>query len=257
MPGINRENHRMRIIGKRVDINYDKTRAFFESRGGKYREDHPYVTTMYQDHQPQLTDERNHAEIQKIMPFLQLNGDSRILDMGCGIGRWADAIDCEIKEYLGIDFSESLIQIAKERNTRSAFTFTQLSVCDFEGYFRMNHLRPFNRSIIAGVLMYLNDDDVEALFRLFSHILSLGAIVYIREPVGIADRLTLKDFYSEELAHDYHTIYRTADEYKQMLRKNAPDCTITESDFLFDRPVLNNRKETSQYYFLLKREQIK
>ena len=244
----------MRITGEHVDINYDKTKAFFESRGEKYREDHPYVTTMYQDKQPQLTDERNQAEIHKIMPLLQLNKDSRILDMGCGIGRWADAIDCEIQEYLGIDFSERLIQIARQRNTRPNFAFDQLSLCDFGKYYREHKLQPFDRLAIAGVLMYLNDSDVQELFQLFTRILQPGAKVYIREPVGIADRLTLKDFYSEELAHDYHTIYRTADEYRQMLSKNAQACTEMESGFLFEKPILNNRKETSQYYFLLKKE---
>ena len=42
----------MRITGKKVDIDYAKTKNFFEARGEKYREDHPYVTTMYQDRNP-------------------------------------------------------------------------------------------------------------------------------------------------------------------------------------------------------------
>jgi len=246
----------MRIKGEKVDIDYAKTKKFFDSREEKYREDYPYVTTMYQDAHPQLTDERNRAEVSKILPLLQLDENARVLDLGCGVGRWADAIECEITEYFGVDFSAGLIQIARSRNKRHGFRFEQMSVCDFGEYFRAHKMKRFNCLIIAGVLIYLNDSDVEELFRLFSDILAPEALVYMREPVGIQDRLTLKDFYSEELAQDYNTIYRTAGEYRHMLEKNAPDFAVIQADYLFDHPSLNNRKETSQYYYILKKETV-
>lgn len=247
----------MRIKGKKVDLDYSKTREFFDSRENKYNEAHPYVTTMYQDAQPQLTDERNRAEVEKILPLLELDSASRILDLGCGIGRWADAIQCGAAGYLGVDFSRGFIEIAQKRNQKPAFEFVQMSVCDFGAYFRTHGLRPFNRLIAAGILLYLNDSDVEELFRLFPEILEPGAIVYIREPVGIQERLTLKDFFSEELDHDYHTIYRTETEYRAMLKKAAPDFEVLQAGFLFDSPRLNNRQETSQYYYLIKRNTAK
>lgn len=243
----------MRLKKEKIDIDYTKTKEFFDSRDGKYRKNHPYVTTMYQDAHPQLTEARNEAEVGRICPLLQLDKSSRVLDLGCGIGRWADAIDCEIAEYFGVDFSEGLISIARERNTRANFSYETMSICDFGEYFLSHNLKHFNCLIIAGVLVYLNDSDVERLFRLFSDILVPGALIYLRVPVGIQERLTLKDFYSEELAHEYHSIYRTDAEYRKMLEKNAPDFTICQADFLFERPALNNRKETSQYFYILKK----
>lgn len=246
----------MRVKGKKVDIDYSKTRAFFDSREEKYNEEHPYVTTMYQDAHPHLTDERNRAEVEKILPLLELGPTSRILDLGCGIGRWADAIQCSVEGYLGVDFSKGFIEIAQKRNLKSAFEFVQMSVCDFGEYFRAHGLQPFNRLIAAGILIYLNDSDVKALFRLFPEILGPDAIVYMREPVGIQERLTLKDFFSEELNHDYHTIYRMAEEYRSMLEEAAPDFEVLQAGFLFDHPLLNNRRETSQYYYLIKRNTV-
>lgn len=248
-----RKNTRLRIKGKKVDIDYSKTREFFDSRENKYNEEHPYVTTMYQDAHPQLTDERNRAEVEKILPLLELGSTSRILDLGCGIGRWADAIQCGVEGYLGVDFSKGFIEIAKKRNRKSTFEFVQMSVCDFGEYFRTHGVQPFNRLIAAGILIYLNDSDVEALFQLFSEILAPEAIAYLREPVGVQERLTLRDFFSQELNHDYHTIYRTAEEYCSIMKKAAPDFKILQSGFLFDCPQLNNRQETSQYYYLIKR----
>ena len=109
----------MRVNGEKIDIDYEKTRAFFDSREEKYTEEHPYVTTMYQDKQPHLTDARNQAEIDKILPLLELDPNAQILDVGCGVGRWADAIPCNVAGYLGIDFSEGLVQIARSRNQKS------------------------------------------------------------------------------------------------------------------------------------------
>lgn len=247
----------MRIKGEKVDIDYEKTKEFFESRGDKYNEAHPYVTTMYQDSNPHLTDARNQEEVSRILPLLNLDADSRILDMGCGIGRWADAVGDDILSYLGVDFSRSLIEIARTRNTRRQFSFEQMSVCDFEEYYRNRKLTPFNRMIIAGVLMYLNDRDAEHIFHILSEILTDNAIVYIREPVGVSGRLTLKDFYSQELSHDYHTIYRSADEYRDMIQTYAPDMDVEQEGFLFGNLLLNNRKETSQYYFIMRKESLR
>lgn len=244
----------MRIKREKVDIDYAETKSFFEERGEKYSEDHPYVTTMYQDQNPQLTEERNRAETARILPLLQLDETSRVLDLGCGIGRWADSITCPIESYLGIDFSENLVEIACSRNTKDNFSFEQMSICDFKGYYEANGLRPFNRLIIAGVLIYLNDADVDHVLRFLPDILSPGAIVYLREPVGIEERLTLKDFYSQELDHNYNSIYRSVKEFRQLLQKNVPDLVPVHDGFLFDSPALNGRKETSQYYFILRKE---
>lgn len=243
----------MRIKREKVDIDYVKTKSFFEARGAKYSEEYPYVTTMYQDQHPQLTEERNRAETARILPLLQLDEASRVLDLGCGIGRWADSITCPIDSYLGVDFSENLVQIARSRNRKVNFSFEQMSICDFKEYYEGSGLRPFNRLIIAGVFTYLNDEDVDKVLQFLQGVLSCGAIVYIREPVGIQERLTLKDFYSQELEHKYNTIYRSAEEYRKMFQEHAPALLPIQDGFLFDTPVLNNRKETSQYYFVLRK----
>lgn len=244
----------MRIKGEKVDIDYANSKSFYESRGAKYSEDHPYVTIMLQDQNPQLTDDRNRAETTKILPLLQLDETSRVLDLGCGIGRWADAITCPIESYLGVDFSENLVQIARNRNKRDNFSFEQMSVLDFKEYYERDGLHPFNHLIIANVFMYLNDEDVNRILRFLPDVLSLGAIAHIQEPVGIQERLTLKDYYSQELECNYNAIYRSAKEYRQMLQKNAPVLAIVHEGFAFGNPTLNNRKETSQYYFILRKE---
>ena len=47
--------------------------------------------------------------------------------------------------------------------------------------------------------MYLNDDDMESTFKQIESVAEEKAIVCIREPIGLTDRLTLKEQFSDEL----------------------------------------------------------
>lgn len=243
----------MRIIDKKVDISYEKTKAFYGDRASKYDDEHPYVSIMYQDDHPEIAEERNRVEISKILPLLKLTRQSRILDLGCGIGRWADAIPEEIGSYLGCDFSDELITIAKSRNHKQGFSFRAVSAMDAAQYCQDNGIPRFSHVIISGMMIYLNDIDVGRVLASLDVLTQKNAIVYIREPMGITNRLTLKDFYSEELKHDYNTIYRTRDEYRSMIRTFAPRFEICEHGPMFENAALNNRKETAQFYFILKK----
>ena len=75
----------------------------------------------------------------------------------------------------------------------------------------------------------------------------------MREPCGINSRLTLKDFYSEGLQHEYNAIYRTSEEYSKLIKNFLVGFEIINEGYMFEQDELNNRKETVQYYYILKR----
>lgn len=244
-----------RIKKNITNIDYDQTLHFFNNRAGRYREENPYSVTMYQDNNPALVEERNKAEVAKLLPLLCLNEQSRVLDLACGIGRWSDAITTEIEEYCGIDFSPNLVELARKRRHATNRNFYVGSVNKFNDVLIENQKERYNRILLVGILMYLNDDD---LLSVMSQILKAAeehCIICIREPVGIDERLTLKDFYSEELKDHYNAIYRTRNELVNIFEKTllAAGFQMTQSGFLFSEDALNNRKETAQYYFVLER----
>lgn len=242
----------MRVASDKIELTYKNVKSHMEARAQKYNEKYPYVTTMYQDKNPQLTEERTLAETQKILPKLGLNSSSRVLDIGCGIGRWADAIEEKIDRYFGVDYAESFIRIARERNkNKNNFIFETMSALDLVNYFFDNDLYPFTHCIIAGLLVYLNDNDAERLLKSLPQVLMPGALLFLREPMGIKHRLTLKDFYSEEIDDNYNAIYRSVNEYRAMIRESGK-FDIVEANWLFEEESLNNRAETRQYYFLLR-----
>lgn len=239
----------MRIKNEIENIDYQHTRQFFKKRADKYNADNPYSVTMYQDNNKELVKQRNQHETQKLLPFLELNKNSCILDLGCGIGRWADAIDTDICEYYGIDFSDELIELAQERINKPNYSFHVSTLTNLEIG------RKFNVVLLIGVLMYLNDNDIISVLEQVESVCQDHAVICIREPIGLSERLTLKDFYSSELDDEYNAIYRTGDELKQIFSKTLLNkgFRIAHEGFVFDNDALNNRKETSQYFYILKR----
>lgn len=243
----------MRIINEKEDIDYIETKEFFERRAHKYNENNPYSVTMYQDNNSELVRQRNLFETEKIMSLVGFDQNSRVLDLACGIGRWADAIGDEMMSYVGIDFSEELIQIANNRKKNPLVSFLVGSATDIEQI--LDEDWHFNRILLIGILMYLNDEDVAKTAESVEKFCEKECRICIREPIGLEKRLTLKDFFSQELNDSYNAIYRTRFEIMDLIKPGFLDngFIVEEEGFLFEQEELNNRRETAQYFFILSR----
>lgn len=244
-----------RIMKSVTDINYKETLHFFQKRAEKYNTQNPYVVTMYQDNNPQMVQKRNQRETEVLLPLLSLDGKSRVLDVACGIGRWYDAIDKEIETYCGLDFCEDLIRIAKARHGDCKnVSFLIGLATELEHILDVNRKGKFNRILMVGVLMYLNDVDLRNVLKQVSHVAENDTILCIREPIAINERLTLKHFFSEELKDNYNAIYRTREELMNIFNDILlPAGFYVEREGWMFEDSLNNRKETAQYYFVFRK----
>lgn len=245
----------MRITEKIEDIDYHETKEFFKNRAGKFREDNPYSVTMYQDNNAKLVKERNQKEIEKLKPMLYLAPDSKVLDVACGIGRWADAIQENIEEYCGVDFSRELIEIANKRIQKEQFSFYEGAATELEAVLDANGKGSYNAILMIGILIYINDKDITAFLEQVEKRCEAHTRICIREPIAVQKRLMLKDFFSEELQDNYNAIYRTRAELIELFGHTLfqKGFQIEKEGFLFEEDALNNRKETIQYYYILKR----
>lgn len=244
----------MRIKKQLADISPEKVRAFYDSRAQSYNGANLNNVTMLQDKNPELSEKRSRAEISKLLPKLKVDSESCILDFGCGSGRWLDALPECIMKYRGIDFSAGLVELARTNYKRNNAEFFTGSVLEADRILA-GELGTFNRVLMIGFLMYMNDSDIMTLLRGLPALISDSALICVKASIALEERLTLKDFYSEELRSEYESIYRTRNEYMKIFEAALiPEgFRVTDEGALYDDESLNNRKETTQYYFILER----
>ena len=175
--------------------------------------------------------------------------NKKILEIGCGIGRWAEVFHDKCDSYLGIDYSEDLIEIAKENYNYDNCHFQVLSASQLDTADLLVSA-PFDIVIITGVLIYFNDDTIKKMIKDLNSLCASNKTIYIRETLSFLEtRLTLKDFFSENLEADYNAIYRTDDEFLDFIKGIDGNITI-ETGEIFDE--LKNFTETGYKYFLIK-----
>jgi 2-polyprenyl-3-methyl-5-hydroxy-6-metoxy-1,4-benzoquinol methylase len=243
-----------RVSGDKIGLDKDEVADFFEQRARKFNAEAPLTAILYQDQHPEIAEMRDALERERVTPLLELSGDDRVLDVGCGIGRWGAAIADRVGRYHGIDASPSLIELAKSYCPRGNVFFHAAGVDDLTDAWLTEH-GPFDRVICSGILIYLDDSQVAGLLAALSRHLAPGAIVYVREPMGVQGRLTLASHWSDELQAHYSAIYRSPEEIVAALAAAfaAPDHIVGPATLLFAQADLNNRAETQQHFCIVKK----
>jgi cyclopropane fatty-acyl-phospholipid synthase-like methyltransferase len=236
-------------------IDRTKVGDFFVERARRIEQVGPVRAVIYQDKHADLAERRDAAEKACLLPLLHLNGSQRVLDVGCGTGRWADSLLGQCSAYHGLDFCGDLVDYAKARfGMDSTCRFSVASVDDFS-LASLGERQPFDRALCAGVLIYLNDDELLRALRCVADALAPAGRAVFREPVAQGQRLTIKDHFSEELEQDYHAIYRTEDEIRSFVAQamGSQGCRLTDCGDVYADTNLNNRAETRQRWFAVER----
>jgi len=245
-----------RVYGRAVTIDPDAVAGFFAIRARRAGSAEPLTSVLYQDAHPELAVARDRHEKSVMVPKLHLDADSRVLDVGCGIGRWAEPVLAAGAGYCGTDFSEPLLEVARDRVTDPRARFAHAAIQDLDPHL-LGEPGGFDRVIVAGVLIYLNDEDVVRGLDAVTACAAPRSQVYLREPVATGERLTLNGHWSSDLDQSYSAVYRTAAELDQVM-----DATLGRAGFALHEagelypPALNNRADTRQRYFLWRRSRV-
>lgn len=224
---------------------------FFAKRAEKAKQLGPLRAVIYQDKHPDLAERRDAAEKERLLPLLDLCDTDRILDIGCGTGRWTTLLSSNTAAYHGTDFSQGLVEIArKEHESRQNVEYSVLPSVAISRD-ALNAHEGFDKIVIFGLLIYLNDEDVLETLNRVALLAGESCIVLIREPVAIGDRLTIKEHFSDDLDQTYNAIYRSEEElhdyFDTTLGKAGLE--LVESGFVYDEASLNNRADTVQKWF--------
>ena len=161
-----------RIYGQKVPINTQNTRDFYDTRAKSIKDmSNPYVSVLLGDQNPEYALMWDAFEKENILPKMNIDETCCVLDIGCGMGRWAETLIPQSGYYCGTDMSSEMIKCARERNQYSEKTYDFLNY-GFEEFCSLpkeQFSHSFNRLWICGVMMYIND---EALIKLVMYTVS-------------------------------------------------------------------------------------
>lgn len=235
-----------RIYDDMVNINKEDVKSFWEKRASL---NNLNAVLLGNQKDSSHSDLRNEKELSLLRTLINDFLDISLLDIGCGMGRWANNFKDEIKLYHGIDFSENFISANKKRfEGYNNLKFMVMSASDMD----LSLLKDtYDLVIVNGVLMYINDNKLGDVFQTIKKI--NPRYIYLQESVSVMnERLTLKNFYSEELDTQYNAIYRTKSEYEIYINDYFPNYKFKISDYLLDEKT-GAREETNAYYWFLER----
>lgn len=159
-----------RIYGTRTDINEQEVRDFYNKRAALASSmKNPLSAVVNGEQNPEQADTRSRFDREYIVPRLDLTPNSAVLDIGCGMGRFAEMALPLCGRYLGADFAPEMIAAAEKRTT--AYSDQAKYVC---ASFSELMSKPdsffggkFDCVIMLGVCMYINDTElVKCLTRL-------------------------------------------------------------------------------------------
>ena len=232
-----------RLYGEKEDIDSNDVKNFFSDRANRELESDLSIV-LFQDKE---NSEQRHIEEKKLFhEHIDVEG-KKVLEVGCGIGRWTEALHDKCESYLGIDYTEELIEIAKKSYNYDNCYFQVMSATDI----KIDELLvepPFDIIIFSGVLMYINDEDLKLVIEELNQVGAEDKKLFIMEPISCMEsRLTLKDFYSEGLDADYNAIYRTEGEYLEFF-EGLNYNKIFSDDIFKD---LSDHSETKYMFFVI------
>jgi ubiquinone/menaquinone biosynthesis C-methylase UbiE len=242
-----------RVYGKKISIDTKSTVSFYDQRAktNKNRKQE-YTTVLLGDQDPEYSLKWDKYEKELIIPKLMLNKEKVVLDLGCGMGRWADAISGICGAYHGVDFSAEMVALARQKERKRNCYFYNMSVADAVVSQEIT-CRKYDIVIVTGVSMYINDEELAECYRGLGRLACEDTLFYFEESVGKNERLTLNHIWSENLNDYYGAIYRTRDEYIDLIKAYMGNVEYLEEGYM-DFLDKKEQSETSHWYSLIRRK---
>ena len=239
-----------RVYGEKVNIDTVNTISFYNQRAKTIKNrEQEYTTVLLGDQDPEYAVKWDEYEKGFVLPKLMLNRNKVVLDLGCGMGRLADAVSDKVKEYYGVDFSSEMIAVAKQNVRNNNCHFYTMSIVDALSNPKIT-ARKYDLVLMAGVSMYINEDELKESYRLLRNLVNKDSLFYFEESVGKIERLTLNHIWSEDLQDYYGAIYRTREEYKSLIDEYINGVEYIEEGYMnfLDK---EEQAETGHWYALL------
>jgi len=239
-----------RIYGEKASIDGESVKTFWNNNAKK--DSSLKSVLLGYDFGENSADLHNKKEAKIVLDFIG-NDKKTILDIGCGIGRWAYNLKTVIKKYDGIDFSDEFVKAANNNfKDHNEINFFCMSATDINP---TKLSEKYDVVIVTEVSMYINDDELEKLYNFINLFTQKNSLLYIQDTTSLLEtRLTLKDFDSKELKTKYNAIYRTKTEYETLFKKYLPSFKLCKNgtDLLLDKDSGAREETNARYWCFIK-----
>jgi SAM-dependent methyltransferase len=169
------------------------------------------------DGDPELARYRDRAERQVCFEQLagRLSATSRVLEVGCGSGRWTIDLAQRYGQVVALDISAGMIEQARERVLGAGLTNVQLSVApmdevELEGQFDLIYL--------GSCLHYMDDAAITRGLERVAPRLAPGGVLLSRDTVSLIGKTFHR---SERYGGDDPAIYRPIAWYQDAMRRHG------------------------------------
>ena len=229
-----------RVYTDKINIDNNSTKEFWQKRANNIN--NLQTVLLGSDNTGSEQNIRNENEKRRVEKIVEKIQNPGILDIGCGIGRWAENLQNKFEYYVVVDFSEGFINYASKKFTNfSNVKFYNNSILNLDKDILTSR---FNLIICTGI----NDENISNIFKAFRQV--SPEYLYIQESISLMEgRLTLNKFESKDLKTDYSAIYRTKQEYEEYFKTNAFNIIKT---YIFLDNKSGSREETNSQYWILK-----
>lgn len=203
-----------------------ETRKFWSNRHKEYVDSSLGTLTLFSDNQHYI-DYMCNAGLWHLTNILKTKNKPKVLDLGCGPGREDILISPFCSHILAVDYSQGLIDIAKDEQKKAG-----ISNIDFqtEDITKLNIKDKFDVIIIAGTLLYLTDSQIHTLLQAIQYNISPDGILYSRESTAMKTRISRRNEFDQKFNCLYNATYRTTEEFINIF--NSYGFKILTSHFL-------------------------
>lgn len=143
-----------------------RDKALFDAISLKYLE---------KDLAPQSSIARKHRLISSLKN-VAFNNYTRILEVGCGAGFSIKYLEKQYSEFVGVDYSQGLIDYANQYNSSSKTNFICANIKEYSPE------EKFDVIFMIGVLHHF--DDIQGILRHIVSLLKPGGVLVANEPLG-------------------------------------------------------------------------
>ena len=235
---------KQRVYGDKISIQMENVQKFYDKRASLI-EEKGWGAISLGDEDSSIAGRVYDYDRDMLFPKLGIDSKARVLELGCGMGRWAKIVLPHCSAYCGVDFSMEMLRAAEAICGSEKCSFYNLTAFDAAEKTPSFYGGAFHCIIMFGICIYINDDELKRIFERIPTLSQPHCTICIKETAALSERLTLNGFHSEALQSSYDAIYRTPEEYAVLFQPLLDAGFAVSEQYFLPEEVGRKREETN------------